>query len=181
MSIFAQQTNQDGSCLVELLLVLVIIGILLSISFPVYSLIIRRTEEAVCSTHSAHLNTMTHLDSRVPPEKALRGYLNQSGKYLCPSGGHYIYTERWVRCNLHDEIEDHTVCAYGRQSLEEDYYRYLESVPEYHPFMTWIEFFEDAQDLCPASGVIGYNSGTVVCSLHHGGNDDGDDGSVPFL
>lgn len=181
MSIFAQQTNQDGSCLVELLLVLVIIGILLSISFPVYSLIIRRTEEAVCSTHSAHLNTMTHLDSRVPPEKALRGYLNQGGKYLCPSGGYYIYTGRWVRCNLHDEIEDHMVCAYGRQSLEEDYYGYLESIPEHHPFMTWIEFLEDAQDLCPSSGVIGYNSGTVICSLHHGGNDDGDDGSVPFL
>ena len=31
----------------------------------------------------------------------MRGYLNQSGKYLCPSGGHYIYTERWVRCSLH--------------------------------------------------------------------------------
>jgi len=75
VSIFAQQTNQDGSCLVELLLVLVIIGIRLSISFPVYSLIIRRTEEAVCSTHSAHLNTMTHLDSRVPPEKAGSSWL----------------------------------------------------------------------------------------------------------
>ena len=178
---FTRQKNQEGSCLVEILLVFVIIGLLLLIGFPVYSIITRRTEEVVCSTQSSHLNTMAHLDSRVPPEKALRDYLNQSGKYLCPSGGYYIYTGRWVGCNLHDEIEDHTVCAYIRQSLEEDYYCYLESVQEHHPFITWIEFLEDAQDLCPSSGDVSYNGGTVVCSLHHGGNDDGDDGSVPFL
>ena len=186
MGIFTKQGNQEGSCLIELLLVLVIVGIFLSIGFPVYSIIIRRTEEVVCRTHSSHLSTIAHHDSHVPPEKALGDYLNQSRQYRCPSGGFYIYSGRRVGCNIHDEIEDRVVCAYSRQVLEEDYYRYLESVPEHHPFMTWTEFLESAQNICPSSGVIGYNSGIVVCSLHPGGHDgDGDDndddGSAPFL
>lgn len=185
MSIFTKQGNQKGSCLVELLLVLVIVGILISVGFPVYSIIIRRTEGVVCRTHSSHLSTMTHFDSHVSPEKALGDYLNQSGQYQCPSGGFYIYNGRRVGCSLHDDIEDYVVCAHSRQFLEEDYHRYLEFVPEHHPIMTWTEFLEDNQNLCPASGVISYSSGTVVCSVHHGshggGDDDEDDGSVPFL
>ncbi len=188
MGIFTKQGNQEGSCLVELLLVLVILGILLSIGIPVYSVIIRRTEEVVCSTNSSHLNAITNLDPQVSAENALKDYLEESGgQHFCPSGGTYIYYGSKVGCSLHDEIEDHAVCAYNRLGLEQDYLRYLESVPEHHLSMTWIEFFGDNRDVCPSSGVIGYNSETVVCSVHHAGHDDGDDdddeddGSVPFL
>lgn len=73
MSIFTTLGNQQGSCLIELLLVLVIVGVLISVGFPVYSVIIRRTEGAVCNTHSSHLNTITHLDYHIPPEKKLWG------------------------------------------------------------------------------------------------------------
>lgn len=135
----------------------------------------------VCSTHNSHLSTVTYLDSQVPPEKALRDYLNQNGQYRCPAGGFYIYLGSRVGCSIHDDIEDYVVCANSRQFLEEDYHHYLESVPEHNPYITWTEFLGDIQDLCPSSGVIGYNSGTVVCSLHHGSHDDGDDGSVPYL
>jgi hypothetical protein len=185
MDIFTTPGNQEGACLIELLLVFVIVGILISIGFPVYSVIIRRIEGVVCSTHNSHLNTMTHLDSRVTPEKALRDYLNQNGRYLCPSGGFYMYYGSRVGCSKHNEIEAHSICAYNRQFLKEDYQHYLESVPEHHPTMTWTEFLEDHQNLCPSSGVISYSSGTVVRNLHHsshgGGDDDEDDGSVPYL
>ena len=62
MDIFTTPGNQEGACLIELLLVFVIVGILISIGFPVYSVIIRRIEGVVCSTHNSHLNTMTHLE-----------------------------------------------------------------------------------------------------------------------
>ena len=183
MNIFTTLGNQEGSCLIELLLVLVIVGVLISVGFPVYSIFIRRTEGVVCNTHSSHLNTITHLDYHIPPEKALGDYLNQNWQYQCPAGGFYIYSDNRVGCSIHDDIEDHVVCTYSRKSLEEDYHRYLESVPEYHPIMTWTEFLGDSQNLCPSSGVISYSSGTAVCSVHHGshGGGDEDDGTVPFL
>jgi hypothetical protein len=182
MGIFTKQENQEGSCLVELLLVLVIIGILLSIGIPVYSVIIWRTEELVCSTNSSHLSTITNMDPQVSAEDALNGYLEESGgQHFCPSGGTYIYYRSRVGCSVHDEIEDHAVCAYNRLVLKRDYHRYLKFIPEHYSIMTWNEFFGDNRDVCPSSGVIDYNSGAVVCSLHHGGHDDGDDGSVPFL
>jgi hypothetical protein len=96
-----------------------------------------------------------------------------------------MYYGSRVGCSIHDEIEDHAVYARSRRLLEEDYQRYLESVPEHHPIMTWAEFIEDVQNVCPSSGVINYIGGTVVCSVHHGshdgGDDDEDDGSVPYL
>jgi len=69
MSIFTTLGNQEGSCLIELLIVLVIVGVLVSVRFPVYSILIRRTEGVVCNTHSSHLNAITHLDYHIPPEK----------------------------------------------------------------------------------------------------------------
>lgn len=182
MDIFVgNKRNQDGSCLVELLVVLFIIVVLLSIGSPMYFVIVRRTEAVVCGTHSLHLNKLSYLDPHLSPEKALGEYLNQNEQYQCPSGGFYIYSGNRVGCSIHDDIEDHVVCTFIRKSLGEDYHRYLESVPEYHPIMTWTEFLGDHQNICPSSGVITYSSGTVVCSVHHGSNGDGDNGSVPFL
>lgn len=43
----------------------------------------------------------------------------------------------------------------------------------------------DHEDLCPDGGDIGYWDGKVKCSVHPrddgSENDDGDDGTVPFL
>ncbi len=77
--------------------------------------------------------------------------MNQNWQYQCPAGGFYIYSGNRVGCSIYDDIEDHVVCTYSRKS----------------------------------SGVIGYSSGTAVCSVHHGshggGDEDEDEGTVPFL
>lgn len=45
MDIFKTRGNQKGSCLLELLPVLAIIGISLSLGIPVYSIIIRKSRK----------------------------------------------------------------------------------------------------------------------------------------
>ena len=50
-------------------------------------------------------------------------------------------------------------------------------------------FFEDFlnsynQELCPSHGVVTYEDGKVVCSIHKEKNaeeEEGDDGSIPYI
>ena len=176
--------DQEGSCLVELVVVLAIVGILLSIAIIVFPGAVREAEEAVCITHRRHLDRATHLNPQTMPEKALRDYLGLNEEYACPASGIYLYTAGGVACSIHDDIECHVVCAHSRRLLEEDYHSYIGSVPNHHPIATWSEYilrYDGA--VCPNHGEISYSSGRVICSLHHGGHDDDDedDGSVPFL
>ena len=77
------------------------------------------------------------------------------------------------------------VCKTNRLQIERTYHLQLQVEGIDHSNMFFEEFLDNYnQDVCPSHGVIMYKDGKVVCSIHNGknsGEEDGDNGSVPYI
>ncbi len=103
------KTSTKGFSLVELMVVVVIIGVLVSIAIPVYNTTTERAEEGACFANQRMIegaasqyamNTGTKLED-VDDIDVLADYF-QGGVPKCPSGGTYTLTDGKVSCSEHD-------------------------------------------------------------------------------
>lgn len=175
-------SSTDGSCLVELFLVLLILSLFAFVAIPVFSGLKGRAEEAVCTANSKQLarqyNTFLAMYARDHEDGIFRDYLEtEEVKSLCPKHGEFTYAAGQVWCFLHADAEK--LCAVKRKDLQDAYNAHIATQPS-HLIIQFAVFRDRRQPICPSDGAVSWSSGKVLCGVHSTEGDTGG-GGTPFL
>jgi hypothetical protein len=183
-------SRENGSCLFELILVIVIMGILASTGVRMYIGFVRTAEERVCNNNRKQVERMYVLflimESEVHSEDLFNAYLQEYGELTCPAGGEFTYGGGIAQCSRHpsntsedshDSFHSEETCRGNRLALEASYHQQLARESLQHSDTLFVQHMERRGiKVCPANGVVKYSVGKVLCSVH---SEQG--GSVPIL
>ena len=126
-------TCQEGSCLIELLIVSVIMGILMFVAVPTFNGLVWKAKNVVCTVNRSELENMVSIYTSADSPDSVRGflaeYLAEYGDNLCPDGGKFSYRNGKVACDLHipdeQDSDESSACLNNRLAFLDYYNRYL--------------------------------------------------------
>lgn len=175
--------DQDGSCLLEVLIVILIIGILSSGILISYQGVVVQAELSVCETNCRQLERLYHLHLYMNvyghSKPAFREFVEEYGESACPSGSEIRYEGGRVWCNVHHPIidgHDEVSCGTRCLALASSYRLYLDQHSKHHTTTTFVEYIDRYGSVCPDGGVISYYLEQILCCLH-----PPDSGTAPSL